>query len=88
MIHVYIESLKVSYSFLWRGCSITPSEVCLNDEVNSKMPRTKSKAVPEGNGSVPHDEYGSGELTKVKLYRVLKVRFDRSNKHLNNILGG
>ena len=47
------------------------------------MPRTKRKAVPESKSSVPHDNYGSSELTMVKLYRVLIDGFDRMDKHFD-----
>ena len=45
------------------------------------MPRIKSKAVPEGNGPVPHhDEFGFDEPTMADLYRMIKERFDRSDE--------
>ena len=41
------------------------------------MPRKQGKAVPEGNGLIPHhDEFGSDEPTMVDLCRVLKKNFD------------
>ena len=45
------------------------------------MPRKKGKAVPEGNGPVPHrDEFGSDQPTTADLYRMIIERFDRSYK--------
>ena len=44
------------------------------------MLRKKSKAVPEGNGPVPHqDEFGSDQSTMADLYRMIEERFDRSD---------
>ena len=52
------------------------SVMCFDVKVNPKMPRTKSKAVPEGNGSFPPNKAGSGELTMAKPDRLLKNKFD------------
>ena len=58
------------------------SAVCLDVEVNPKMPQTESKTVPEGNSPFPnHHEFGSGEPTMAELYRLLKERFAGTNTH-------
>ena len=50
----------------------------LDVEVNHNMSRNRSKAVPEGNGPVPHHyEFGSGDATMADLYRILEENFDR-----------
>ena len=50
----------------------------LGAEVSPNMSRNRSKAVPEGNDSVPHhSEFGSDEPTMVDLYRMLEESFDR-----------
>ena len=42
------------------------------------MPREHSKAVPDGDGPVPHhDEFGGGEPTMADLYRMLEESFDK-----------
>ena len=61
--------------------------MCLDVGVNPKIPRTKSKAVPEGNGPFPHDEYGSCEPTTADIYPLLKERFDKTDKHLKKLTG-
>ena len=58
---------KVSYSCLWRGCSITLL-VWVDVEVSPEMPRTKGRAFSESNGPIPQDECGSGKLMTVELY--------------------
>ena len=56
----------------------------LGAEVNSNMSRNRSKAVPEGNGPVPHrGEFGSGEPTMADLYQMFKNNFDRMDKNLD-----
>ena len=47
------------------------------------MSRNDSKAVSEGNdGPVPlQEEFGSGQLTLVDVYRVFKERFDQSDRY-------
>ena len=56
----------------------------LGVEVNPNMSRNRSKAVPEGNGPVPHrDELESGEPTMAGLYQMLKKNFDRMEKNLD-----
>ena len=50
------------------------------------MPRKKSKAVSEGNGSVPHhDEFGCSEPTMEDLYRMLKTNFDRMDRNFDRM---
>ena len=50
------------------------------------MPRKRSKAVLEGNGPVLHqDEFGSDEPTMVGLYRMIKERFDQSDRYLHRM---
>ena len=50
------------------------------------MPRNWSKAVPEGNDPVPHqDEFGPDQPTMVDLYRMIKERFDQSDKYLDRM---
>ena len=45
------------------------------------MPQTISKAVPEGNGSVPQqEEFGSDQPTLANVYRLFEERFDRQLK--------
>ena len=52
----------------------------LGAEVNPEMPRNRSKAVPEGNNSVPHhDVFGSDQPTMANLRRTIEERFDRSD---------
>ena len=47
------------------------SGVCLDVEVNPKMPWVESKAIPEGDGPfAQHDEFRSGEPTMAELYRM------------------
>ena len=42
------------------------------------MPRTKDKAVPEGNGPLlQHYEFGPGQPTLADVYRHFKERFDK-----------
>ena len=57
----------------------------LDVEINPKMPRTKSKAVPESSGHFSHDDYGPGGLTMEELYRMfaeeLDKCFDRNTNH-------
>ena len=77
----FITPPKDSKPFPWRGYSITL--VCFGADVNPKMPRTETKAVPEGNGPIPHDDYGSGEPIMAELYRVFKEGFYRMNKHFD-----
>ena len=50
----------------------------LGAEVYSKMPRNWSKAVPEGNGPIPHqDEFGPDQPTSADVYRRFEEMFDR-----------
>ena len=45
------------------------------------MLRNESEAVSEGNGLVPQqEEFRSGELTLVDVYRLFEERFDRQHK--------
>ena len=47
------------------------------------MPRKWSKAVPEGNGPVPHqEEFGPDQPTLADVYRLFKERLDRQLKLL------
>ena len=58
----------------------------LDAEVNPSMPRKQIKAVPEGNGPVPHHhDFGSGELTTSELYRTLEENFDMIDKNLGRM---
>ena len=52
------------------------SAVCLGVEVNPKISRTDSKAVPEGNDSFPHDDYRPSRLTMGEIYRVFAQELD------------
>ena len=55
-------------------------------EVNPKMSRNRSKAVPEGNGPVLHYyEVGSGESTMADLYRTLEENFDIMDNNLDRM---
>ena len=49
------------------------------------MSRKQGKAVPEGNGPVPHDQLGFGEPTMEDLYRMFKEYLDRRDKNLNRV---
>ncbi|CAN0437726.1 unnamed protein product, partial [Ascophyllum nodosum] len=50
------------------------------------MPRKWSKAVPEGNCPVPHqDEFRPDQRTMADLYRMIKERFDQSSKNLDRM---
>ena len=51
--------------------------MCLDANVNPKLPRAKSEAVSEGNSSIPQNKSGFGELTMVELYRVLEEEIDK-----------
>ena len=77
-------------TFISWGCtsvhkSIDPSR----DEVRlpGEMPRKQDKAVPEGNGPVPHhDKFGSDEPPMMlELYRMIKERFGRSKKQFDDL---
>ena len=58
----------------------------LGVEVNPEMPRSRSKAVPQGNHPVPHhDEFGSDQPTTAKLYGIIGERFDRSDKQFDDL---
>ena len=63
------------------------SVVCLDVEVSPNMPRTKSKAVSEGNSPVPQDKFGSGKLTMAEQCRVSKEVFNRTKRHLEELTG-
>ena len=54
------------------------------------MPRKQGKAVPKGNGPIPHqDEFGFREPTMmVDFYRMFEERFDRMNKNLDKTFDG
>ena len=62
--------------------------MCLDVKVSPKIPRTKNKAVSEDNDPVSQNEFGSGEITMVELYRVLKKTtdnsFDRTITHFDH----
>ena len=50
------------------------------------MPRKWSKAVPEGNGPVPHlDDLGSRRPMMADLYRMFGERFNRRGEHLEMV---
>ena len=50
------------------------------------MPRKWSKAVPKGNGPVPHhDQFGSQKPTMVDLNRTFEVKIDRMDKNLDRM---
>ena len=50
------------------------------------MPRNWSKAVPEGNGPTPQqEEFESGQPTLADMYRVMKERFDQSDKYWDSM---
>ena len=58
----------------------------LDAEVCPKMPRKWSKAVPEGNGPVPHhDEVGPDQPTMADLYRMIEEIFDKSGRKLDKL---
>ena len=49
-------------------------------------PRNWSKAVPEGNDPTPQQkEFGSGQPTLADVYRVMKERFDQSDKYWDSV---
>ena len=52
------------------------------------MPRKESEAVPEGNGSVPQQEFGSGETTLTDVYRLLEERFDKQQERMHSFFDG
>ena len=56
-------------------------------KISSKMPRAKSKAVPEGERPFTHDEPGSGEHTIANIYRLLKEGFNKTDKYLEEPTG-
>ena len=61
--------------------------VLLDAEVYPEMSRNRGKDVPEGNGPVPHyDKFGSEQPTMAGLFRMLKTRFDRSDKNVDRML--
>ena len=49
------------------------------------MPRKWSRAVPEGNDPVPHDEVGPDQLTMADLYRMTEELFDQSHRKLDEL---
>ena len=50
------------------------------------MPRNWSKAVPENNGPIPHqDEFESREPTMADFYRMVKELFDKSDRKLDEL---
>ena len=50
------------------------------------MPRNWNKAVPEGNGPIPHqDEFGSHEPTMADFYRMIKEPYDESDMKLDKL---
>ena len=55
-------------------------------EIYPEMPRKWSKAVPEGNASVPyHDEFGPDQHVMADFYRTIKERFDKSHNYLDRM---
>ena len=79
-----MSSLQDSQPFpLARVNQHTSAIVVLCTEV---MLRKKSKAVPEGNGPVPHqDEFRSDQPTMADLYRMVNERFDQSDRYLHRM---
>ena len=54
----------------------------LGTEAYPNMPRKESEAVPEGNCPVPQqEEFGSGQPTLADVYRMVKKRFDQSDRY-------
>ena len=49
------------------------------------MPRKWSKAVPDGNGPVSHDEVGLDQPTMANLYGMVKERFNKSDRKLDEL---
>ena len=50
------------------------------------MPWNWSKAVPEGNCPVlRQDEFGSDQPTIADIYRMIKERFDQSDRYLDRM---
>ena len=50
------------------------------------MPRNWSKAALEGNGPVPQqEEFGYGQPTLADVYRMIKERFDQSDRYLGRM---
>ena len=51
------------------------------------MPWNWSKAVPKGNGLIPHqDEFGPGEPTMADFYRMIKELFDKPEGKLDELM--
>ena len=49
----------------------------LDAEAYPKMPRNRSKAVPEANGPVPqHDKFGPDQPTLVDIHRLFEEKID------------
>ena len=60
--------------------------VTLGTERYPNMPRKESKAVPEDNGPVPQqEEFGSGQPTLADVYRMMKERFDQSDRYWDSM---
>ena len=78
---------KVSQSCLWRRWSITLVKCALTSRLALRCHGPKSKAVSEGNGSVPQVESGSDEPMMAELYRVLKEGCGRTGSHLEELTG-
>ena len=57
----------------------------LDVEVYPEMPRMWSKAVPEGDGPVPHDEVGPNQPSMADLYRMIEALLDRSDRKLDEL---
>ena len=57
----------------------------LDFEVYPKMPRKWSKAAPEGNSHVPHDEVGPDQPTMVDLYQMIEELFHKSDRELDEL---
>ena len=54
-------------------------------EVYHEVSRKWSKAVPEGNGPVPHQDKFGPEPTMTGLYRMVKERLDQSDGYFNKM---
>ena len=50
------------------------------------MPRKESEAVPEDNGPVPQQEFGSGQPTLVDVYRNIEEVWDRKMDEITRLL--
>ena len=64
----------------------TSTLVSLDVESFPNMPRTWSKAVPEGNGLVSQqEEFGSDQSTLADIYRMVEELFDKSDRKMDQL---